>query len=212
LLGILGTFDAPLAALVRYLSNRGDYPWHAILRTPIGPVLVILQDRHDLLTVNEIFCRRDYGPGLHGTVVDIGANVGFASLFFLTRTRDARVWAYEPDPANALRLRGVLSGHEDRYTLIEAAVTAVEMPSVRFVPAGRYGHLASVDEPGIDVPAISIAQALRDVVRDAGAIDLVKIDTEGTDEELATAVPLQLPVKEIRYEDNRGRVTILRRG
>src|SRR5476651_1856806 len=93
--GIVVVFEAPGAALARYLSNRGRYPWRPTLRTPLGRVQVTLNDRHDLLTVNEVFCRRDYGNSTHRTVVDIGANVGFASLFFLTRSAETRVWAFE---------------------------------------------------------------------------------------------------------------------
>jgi FkbM family methyltransferase len=161
--------------------------------------------------VNEIFCRRDYGGRAHRTVVDIGANVGLASLFFLTRSPDARVWAYEPDPANVQRLRETLTGFEERYTLVEAAVTVDETPSVRFVTGGRYGHLAGEGEGGVDVPAVAIARALREVVGATGSIDLVKIDTEGTDEQLAAAVPADSRIAEVRYEDNRGRVIVRRR-
>ena len=199
-------FDEPGAAFLRYVTNRGTYPWRPTLKTPLGRVEVTLADRHDLLTLNEIFCRRDYGSTAHRTVVDIGANVGFASLFFLTRGQQTRVWAFEPDPANVERFRENLSGFEDRYTLLEVAVTAVETSTVRFVTAGRYGHVAGVSEVGIDVPAISIARAVRDIARTAGPIDLVKIDTEGTESELLAAIPPDASIREIRFEDNRGRV------
>ncbi|SRR6266849_708251 len=211
LVGILRTFDDPGAALVRYVTNRGTYPWHPTLKTPLGAVEVTLADRHDLLTLNEIFCRRDYGSAGHQTVVDIGANVGFASLFFLTRGSRTRVWAFEPDPANIERLRENLSGFEARYTLFEMAVTAVETPTVQFVTAGRYGHVARATEAGVDLPAISIARAVRDIARDSGPIDLVKIDTEGTESELLAAIPSDISIREIRYEDNRGRVVRVRR-
>lgn len=206
LIGILSTFGNPVAALARYLANSGSYPWSTTLRTPLGRVHVILEDRHDLLTLNEIFCRRDYGSRAHRTVVDIGANVGFATLFFLTRSPEARVWAFEPDPANVERLRRTLAGYEARYVLSETAVTAGDATSVRFVTQGRYGHVAGPDENGVDVPAVSIAEALRRVAGEAGPIDLVKIDTEGTDPLLAAALPSDVRVGEVRYEDGEGHV------
>jgi hypothetical protein len=85
------TFYNPLSALARYVTNRGTYPWRPKLRTPMGTIEVTLVDRHDLLTVNEIFCRWDYGSQARRVVVDIGANVGLATLFFLTRSTDAQV-------------------------------------------------------------------------------------------------------------------------
>jgi FkbM family methyltransferase len=209
LLGILHTFDKPIAALARYLVNQGRYPWRVRLRTPLGPSEVVLEDRHDLLTINEIFCRRDYGSRGRRTVVDIGANVGFASLFFLTRIPDAYVWAFEPDPGNIARLRTNLAGLEDRYTLFEAAVTSHESSSVQFVAAGRYGHIARGGETAIELPAVSIAHALRGIAVEAGSIDLVKIDTEGTELELVAAIPADVMVREVRYEDNEGRVVTI---
>jgi FkbM family methyltransferase len=209
LLGIFQTFDQPVAALARYLTNSGRYPWQTTLRTPLGRARVVLIDRHDLLTINEVFCRFDYGSCGRRTVVDIGANAGFASLFFLTRHRDTRVWAFEPDAANLDRLRSNLAPFEGRYAVVEAAVTSNNVPSVRFVTAGRYGHIASASEAGVEVRAVSIACALRAIAREAGPIDLVKIDTEGTELDLVAAIPSDVVVREVRYEDNTGRVVAI---
>ncbi len=75
------TYTQPGAALRRYLGNRGAYPWQPILRTPMGAVQPALSNYHDLLTVNEVFCRRDYGSGKGVEVlVDIGANIGLAAV------------------------------------------------------------------------------------------------------------------------------------
>jgi FkbM family methyltransferase len=203
------TFEDPLAALARYLTNRGTYPWRAALQTPLGPQTVTLADRHDLLTINEIFCRRDYGSRTHRRVVDIGANVGFGVLFFLTRNAEAYVWAFEADPANVARLRENLSSFESRCSISECAVTADARATVPFVPAGRYGHLAKPGEAGVNVPAIPIERALREIAVATGVIDLVKIDTEGSEEALVAAIPGDLPIREIRYEDNRGHVVTI---
>jgi FkbM family methyltransferase len=181
-------YDRPLAALARYLSNSGRYPWTIILSTPIGSVRVTLADRHDLLTVNEVFCRQDYGPGAaSGVTVDVGANVGLAALYFLTRGRAARVVCVEPDPANLIRLRVTLCGLEDSYHLIEAAAVSDGSDHVEFVPAGRYGHTARPEEVSVTLPAVSV----RDVMAAAGdvaLVNLVKVDTEGSEQELVAAI------------------------
>jgi len=206
LAGIIRTFDQPAEALRRYLSNSGSYPWRPQLHTPIGPVSPLLVTRHDLLTVNEVFCRRDYGRGPYDTVVDIGANIGLASLYFLTRSPSTRVWAFEPDPANVAQLRANLAGFEDRYDLTEAAVVADDSASVRFTFDGRYGHLAATHEPGADVPAVNIATVLRAIAEEVGRIDLVKIDTEGSENPLAAAIPENLDIRQIVHEDELGHV------
>ncbi len=45
----------------RYFLGRGDYPYACRLRTPQGVVAPTLFSRHDMWTVNEVFCRHDYG-------------------------------------------------------------------------------------------------------------------------------------------------------
>lgn len=136
--------------------------------------------------------------------------MGFASLFFLTRSAEARVWAFEPDEENVDRLRLNLRAYADRLTVTAAAVVPTTLDSVRFVRQGRYGRLARAGEIASDVPAVSIGDAIRGIVQQAGAIDLVKIDTEGTEEELVDAIPAGAPISEIRYETNAGRIVTLR--
>ena len=90
---------------------------------PAGIVAPTLFSSHDMVTVNEVFCREDYraGPELE-VVVDIGSNIGISALYFLTRSHRARVWLYEPVPANVERLRANLARFEGRWRLDQAAV------------------------------------------------------------------------------------------
>ncbi len=201
---MFSVYEQPGRALIRYLTNAGGYPWQPGLRTPSGVVRPVLTSYHDLLTVNEVFCRQDYGDGEGvDTVVDIGANVGLAALFFLTRSPGVRVWCCEPDPANLERLEETLDGRLDRVTIVAKAVTAEPVDSVRFEAAGRYGR---VDVGGaLEVPAISIGELLRSVTQRAGHIDLVKIDTEGSELELLNAIPPEVRVGALVYEDETGR-------
>jgi FkbM family methyltransferase len=164
----------------------------------------LLASRHDLLTVNEIFCRRDYGRGPYRTVIDIGANIGLASLYFLTRAEEVRVWAVEPDPSNVAQLRSNLAAFEGRYVVHQAAVVAEPATSVRFSFAGRYGHVSDDSEPGAVVPALDIATLIREIAAERGRIDLVKIDTEGSESALVAAIPSDVDVAAVVYEDNHG--------
>ncbi len=201
-------FDQPVRALLRYLSNAGAYPWTPTLRTPLGPVRPTLASRHDLLTVNEVFCRHDYGAGDGArVVVDIGANVGLAALFFLTRSQESRVYGFEPDPANATRARAMLAPYGGRFVLTEKAVTATPATTLRFVPAGRYGHAAGAGEAGVEVAAVGVVEALSEVLDREQRVDLVKIDTEGSEFDLVDALGaagLRAKVGAVVHEDNCG--------
>jgi FkbM family methyltransferase len=151
----------------------------------------VVDSYHDVRTVNEVFCRQDYGDGTDvRLVVDIGANIGVASLFFLSRRPNVRVIAVEPAPRNLPRLRRHLAPFGDRTVIVPAAVgVASGRAGFTVETTGRYGHLARpADQVSVEVPVVDINALLRDTVASHGVIDLVKIDTEGTETELAAAI------------------------
>ncbi len=101
--------DVP-ATLWRFASHQGRYPHAVEVRTPTGPVTVQLDSSHDLSTLNEIFARRDCAAGTNLQVaVDVGANIGIASLYFLSRNHSSRVYCVEADPAERCLAR-LISG------------------------------------------------------------------------------------------------------
>ena len=190
-------------ALARYLSQRGGYPWEIGLRTPTGRVRATLYSRHDLLTVNEVFCRGDYGFQAPRLIVDVGANIGLATLFWLSRRPDAKVYCYEPDPVNVERLRRTLRGYEDRYVLAQAAVGAVA-GRARFAADGRYGKLSETGELEVEVVALA-PEIARIEAAEGRRVDLLKIDTEGSERELVAALGSSRR-PEVVWEDNAGLV------
>lgn len=176
----------------RYFFARGRYPYRCEVRTPVGGVAPTLWSSHDMLTVNEVFCREDYrvGPEVR-VVVDIGSNIGISALYFLTRNRSSRVWCYEPVPTNVSRLRMNLSGiSSERFSVSEVAV-ADRAGTVSFgvEPTGRYGGIGVETGETIAVSCIAINDILEEVLADEPTIDLLKIDTEGS--EVATVAAIR---------------------
>jgi FkbM family methyltransferase len=182
--------------LWRYLSGRGTYPYDIALRTPCGPASVRLYSYHDMLTVNEIFCRRDYPADASVRyVLDLGSNIGISALYFLTRGPETRCILYEPDPRNVERLRHNLRAYEDRYTLVEQAVADASGP-VRFgvEASGRYGGIDVPTGQAIEVQCAHIDDVLRQALASFPHIDLLKIDTEGVEIRTVEAIaPNLLP-------------------
>jgi FkbM family methyltransferase len=169
--------------------------------TPIGRFPITLYSTHDLLTVNEVFCRRDYGDGDGRVFVDVGANIGITALYFLTRDARNRVHCYEPVPRNVERLRVTLAGLEDRYQIEPVAVT-VATGAVRFwtEPTGRYGEI--YDDGDLEVQGEAIGDVLERVVAREGTVDVVKIDIEGREQELVDAIPDDLPISAVVWEES----------
>lgn len=195
--------------LFRYLSARGDYPRSVTLRTPRGRQHVLLASHHDLLTVNEIFCRRDY-PADSDTrvVVDVGSNVGISALYFLTRNEECRCWLFEPDERNVARLRNTLQGFEDRYTLRSCAVAeAAGRVSFGIEPTGRYGGIDVRGTDQIEVQCLDINDVLEEVLTEHAFIDVLKIDTEGAEIRTVLAIRAELlgRVRRIYIEAEPGR-------
>lgn len=155
-----------------------------LYRLPFSGLRVWIRHRTgDVVTLGEVFHRRDYAPVPEAEaalsdvreIVDLGANIGLFGAFAAARWPEARITAYEPDPANvAIHRRTIASnGLEHRWTVVPAAAGS-EAGEVRF----RAGHhalsrLAEASErDAITVP-------MEDVLPLVVGADLVKIDIEG---------------------------------
>lgn len=167
----------------RYFTGRGEYPYRCDVRTPHGIVTPTLFSPDDMITVNEVFCREDYRAGSElEVVVDIGSNIGISALYFLTRSPRSRLWLYEPVPRNVERMRANLARFEGRWRLDQAAV-ADHDGSARFgvEPSGRYGGLDPRHADSIEVRVRHIDSVIREVLDQESRIDLLKIDSEGSE-------------------------------
>lgn len=193
LLAMPRRYARPTESAQRYFRGTGDYPWRCPIRTPLGVVEPTLWSRHDMYTVNEVFCREDYRAGRDvRVVVDIGSNIGISALYFLTRDAGVRCRLYEPVPRNLERLRSNLAGFDDRYVAVQAAVADTEGELEFGLDAsGRYGGL---DRGGdtIRVRCLHVATVLEQVLVEEGRVDVLKIDTEGAEPRTVRAIPAEL--------------------
>ena len=178
----------------RYLTERGEYPYDLNLRTPIGRMPIRLYNPHDLLTLNEIFCRVDY-PADRNTrvVVDLGSNIGISALYFLTRNLECFCYLFEPDIRNVAKLKKTLEGMESRYALTEKAVSHVA-GQVEFgiESTGRYGGIGAKTGQSVSVECLEINAVLRSVLERADYIDVLKVDTEGVEIPTVEAIQPEL--------------------
>jgi FkbM family methyltransferase len=194
------TFKKPLAHLFNYIRRGGQYPSTLVIKTKHGEHPVQLSSYHDLVTANEIFCRRSYPLHKESIVIDIGANIGLSALYFLAVNDADYVFLYEPNQLNTIKIPGVLKGFEGQYELYERAVAA---KSGRFSfglePFGHYGGLTrrkgmrvSADRHQIDKEIIvdcdNINTVIEAVLAKHASISTIKLDTEGT--EIATVAAI----------------------
>src|SRR6476620_11843470 len=118
-------------------SNKGIQPDRSLIHTYRIYVAGQAQDifmrsfAGDIDIFAEIFDREIYAnarihPGEVNNIIDLGANIGLASLYFLNKCPHARVVAVEPDPSNFELLSRNLQPFllHEQVTLLPGAVAA----------------------------------------------------------------------------------------
>jgi FkbM family methyltransferase len=192
-------FDKPTEALryhIRFLSaERVIY-----LRTYAGDIRIFY----------ELFWERIYwlppgGPSMSHVpetplvIVDVGANIGMAALYFSIVYPQARIYCIEPDAHNFKLLQKNLAAEGERCVLIEAALYdrdgEVGFARERWAYNSRIDERADgsedrlpdrladrVEDRRIVVPAVTM-DTLVDRFQ-LSRIDLLKIDIEGAEEKL----------------------------
>jgi FkbM family methyltransferase len=148
------------------------------------------KDASELFALEDIFEAGEYeavADAEPAVVVDLGANVGQAAMWFRARFPAARIVCVEPDPRTFATLRRNLGG--DRLvTLRNAAVTAADGP-VRLdrAPDSSWGTRVGGSTTGPEVPGLSLETILAE--QGLEQVDLLKVDIEGLEHEALAASP-----------------------
>lgn len=197
LINMLAIYNAPLKMVRTYLAGRGTFPCIVPIQTPIGPLRIMLYSFHDFLTLNEIFCRKDYGSHTNHLkcVLDLGSNIGISILYFLSRNDNVKVYGYEPVPENAKKLcEQIQANHlETRLHFYEEAVCDFSGRSQFGVEiTGRYGGIDKNFPKKIDVQCADINHVIENILIKENYIDILKIDTEGTEKRIFEAIDSDL--------------------
>lgn len=174
----------PASYLIRYVSGMGFFPWIVAIRTPVGAVEVALKRFEDLYTINEIFIWEVYKTRGPCKFIDIGGNVGIASLYFLTRSEDSVGVLVEPLPENIARAAALLDRFGERIRLVNSAVAAEDGRLVIGVEStGRYSGVDCVGGEMLEFPALSVNTVLKEALESWERVNVVKIDCEGAERE-----------------------------
>jgi FkbM family methyltransferase len=163
----------------------------------------------------EIFLDECYEPlvplGRQPRILDIGANIGLASLFFLARWPAARLTAWEPNPAafRLLEKNLVPEEHEEAEIEIEARALSTSGGPVEFLvprkdPTAVYAGMPRPEaEPDptserLEVQSVSAASLFSEPA------DLLKLDIEGQEYPvLEEALPEASRIRSLAIEFHR---------
>lgn len=135
--------------------------------------------------------------GRPSRVFDVGANRGDYTRLALQASPDGEVWAFEPVPAVFAQLQAAHGG-DPRVHLLPLALAAHDGPLTLYADPRRSGHTTAVAgvQPGVhglEEPECfeRPAQRLDSFCAAAGitAIDLLKLDVEGYEQQVLAGAP-----------------------
>lgn len=197
----LGLFHLRVA-----FANGFRLPMPSPVKVRLGPYghEVVISDPGELTVLHDVLVHREYEHhGKPDVVFDLGANVGFATLYFKRQNPTARIVAVEADPRTYERLvRNV--GRLPGVTTLNRAVTASDgVVSFFSSPSSLSSALVRRSEGDQEVRVIG--STLRTLMDETGVekIGLLKVDIEGAEFNLFRNAPLERVdeiIAEIHYD------------
>lgn len=182
------------------LHDRLAWKWHkqpgagrvfAVRHRELPHPLFLRRHTSDRYILESIFTERAYAgfnpAGEPKLIVDCGANIGCASVYFLSRFPNARAIAVEPDESNLEICRMNLKPFGERAKIVHAAIwpqdVQLELVKNHFECAHSVQE-AAAGGAGL-VRGISIGTLLKEFGRsEDGRIGILKIDIEGAEKPL----------------------------
>lgn len=165
----------------------GDGRHHRTVRFKDGTELTYRLNRGDVRAIAEIWISEAYRLPFEirpRNIIDLGANIGVASVWLVREYGGSELVAVEPVPENAELARRNFERNGLAADLIEAAVGPTE-GTARFELSSN-STLGRTGTAGIEV-ALVTAQSVVDRFPAGERIDLLKMDVEGAEQELFKA-------------------------
>lgn len=162
------------------------------MTTLLLPPIALVDGASFASQYEDIYIRECYDfpcTRLSPTIIDGGANVGAATIWWLSRWPKARVIAFEPDPEICEILRDN-THHLGRVELHQCALAAGGAPLfwAEGTDAGRLESNPKLAPTLVSVPTLPLSVILRDLRR----VDLLKLDIEGAETEVLEEAEAQL--------------------
>ncbi|MEA2406681.1 MAG: hypothetical protein QOE69_800 [Thermoleophilaceae bacterium] len=153
------------------------------------PVAFEVGDLGELYGLREVFVQGDYAldvPRDPATILDLGGNIGAATVYFATRWPDAAIVVLEPDPSAFGRLaRNVEPFTRVRPLQLAAAAESGEVSLYRSDWTLTNSLIPQPAGDAVRVTAVSLDWLVEGPC--GGAVDLVKLDVEGSEYTLMRA-------------------------
>ena len=157
-----------------------------VLKTKGGVTLYYRTNRGDIQGIREIFIDEIYRLPEHVKVtglVDLGANIGLATVWLATTYGLTGVIAVEPLPENARLLRTNVRANHIACQVIEAAVGTTT--GVTYFAETSESNLGHVADAGREIPLVDVREIVNEL---SFSRPLLKMDIEGMEGELLQSI------------------------
>jgi FkbM family methyltransferase len=153
---------------------------------------------NELFAVVEVFALATYDTdgidwAAAANIVDVGANVGAATIWMARRAPAARIVAVEPSPEALASLRGNVkaNGLEDRVTVVGCALGAVAGTALLATGGTTVSQGVKVATgPSVPVAVKNLASVMESA--DMVTVDVIKMDCEGAEYEIIRSMGSEL--------------------
>lgn len=149
--------------------------------------IILRNNTSDILTFHHVICDQDYNidygfePKI---IVDCGANIGLATVYFKNRFPNAKIIAIEPEQSNYEMLLQNTKNYNDIHCLKNGIWNRPANLIIKDVGLGSWGFMIEeIDNCQKDsISAITINDIMKKFNLDH--IDILKIDIEGSEKEV----------------------------
>jgi FkbM family methyltransferase len=150
-----------------------------------GTKLTYAANRGDLRSLVETWFEEAYELPIEvkrgGNIIDLGANIGFTSVWLARRFRCRHLIAVEPSPRNARIARVNLAQNSIPGEVVEAAIGPAD--GYAFLAEHEESTLGQLEPSGTQVRMISMHALLKRLPRKE-RVTLLKLDIEGAEADL----------------------------
>jgi FkbM family methyltransferase len=174
------------------------YPAGSVVSVQIGrnlPTLALRAQTVDVRVFDQVFVQRQYefdvssSPGL---IIDGGAHIGCASVFFALKFPQAIIYSIEPEPGNFALLQQNLGSYRNSIPLRAALWSRPAFLSItESSPDSWSFRIAELDQSRSASGVLAVT--INEIVSWTGghAIDILKLDIEGSEKEIFAVRPQQ---------------------
>ena len=193
-------------SIAGFLSKEKQYTY--TLRN--GLKMQTTGSKWDFFILNEIFVIKEYDialPFTPKTIVDVGAHIGAASLFFANKFPGAKIYSVEPFPKNfaALNNNIKLNNLQSRIKTFNIAISKKEGSAKLYLNKDNDGCHSLIQELNPDSKGLKVKTMDFDgflAENSLKGIDLLKMDCEGAEMDILRGSSKLKSIRAIVMETN----------